>query len=264
MTRTPTNPHSASAEAPPAAAPSTPPGDLDVPPERIPRHIAVIMDGNGRWAQERDKPRIEGHRAGARAVRDIVTECGRLGVEALTLYSFSSENWKRPASEVNALMGLYVEYLVRQQQELIENNVRFLQIGRRDGLPDPVLAQVEQTVAATAHCTGLKLLVALNYGSRGEITDAVRTIARKVKAGELDADAIDETTISDHLYTAGVPDPDLLVRTAGEYRLSNYLLWQISYAEIHVTSVHWPDFTVQTLHEAIRDFASRDRRFGAI
>ncbi len=238
--------------------------ELAVPAERLPRHIAIIMDGNGRWAIERQLPRIAGHRAGAQSVRDIVVECGKLGIKALTLYSFSMENWKRPAAEINALMGLYLEYLAKERQELIDNNVRFLQIGRREGLSSEVLAAVDETVAATAHCTGLTLALALNYGSRTEITDAVRAIAGKVQAGQLDPDAIDEETISAHLYTADLPDPDLLIRTAGEMRISNYLLWQISYAELHVADVYWPDFRVQHLHEAIRDYAGRNRRFGAV
>jgi undecaprenyl diphosphate synthase len=236
----------------------------DVPLERRPRHIAIIMDGNGRWAVERNMPRIAGHRAGARSVRDIVMECGRLGVKALTLYSFSLENWKRPASEVDALMDLYLEYLVKERRDLVENNVRFLQLGRREGLPASVLSEVDQTVAATRHCTGLTLALALNYSSRAEITDAFRSIATKVKQGGLDPSAITEATISDHLYTAGLPDPDLLIRTAGELRVSNYLLWQISYAEIHVSDLYWPDFRVPDLHAAIRDYASRSRRFGAV
>jgi len=235
-----------------------------IPPERLPRHIAVIMDGNGRWARDRAMARIEGHRAGARAVRDIVTECSRLHMEALTLYSFSSENWKRPVDEVVGLMELYLEYLAKERQELIDNNVQFRQIGRRAGLPDDVLSAVDDTIDATAHCTGTKLVLALNYGSRAEITDAVRAIAERITAGELSPSSISESTIADHLYTAGIPDPDLLVRTAGERRISNYLLWQISYAELHVTDVYWPDFTVHDLHLAICDYAQRSRRFGAL
>ena len=238
--------------------------DLDVPVEKRPRHIAIIMDGNGRWAVERNQPRVAGHRAGARSVRDIVTECAKLGIKALTLYSFSIENWKRPATEVDALMSLYLEYLAKERQELLDNNVRFIQIGRREGLPENVLRAMDETIAATAHCTGLTLALALNYGSRSEITDAVRAIARKVKSGQIAPEAIDESVISNHLYTAGLPDPDLLIRTAGELRVTNYLLWQISYAEIHVRKRHWPDFRVGDLHEAIRDYAGRNRRFGAL
>ena len=237
---------------------------LDVPSECRPRHIAIIMDGNGRWAQQRQRPRLAGHRAGARVVRDIVVECGRLGVDALTLYCFSMENWKRPNDEIRALMALYMEYLAKQRQELIDNNVRFLQIGRREGLPRSVLHAVDRTIEMSSACTGLTLTLALNYGSRAEISDAVRAIAGKVAAGELAVDEITEETISSHLYTAGRPDPDLLIRTAGELRVSNYLLWQISYAEIHVTDAFWPDFSVEHLHAAIRDYASRRRRFGAL
>jgi len=236
----------------------------DLPPKRLPEHVAIIMDGNGRWAQERNQPRIAGHRAGARSVRDIVTECGRVGIKYLTLYSFSTENWKRPQEEVQALMELCVEYLAKERQELTENNIRFLQIGRREGLPKPVLDELDQTTAVTAGCTGLTLCLAINYSSRTEITDAVRAIAAGVKAGRIDPDAIEEHTVSAHLYTAGVPDPDLLIRTSGERRVSNYLLWQIGYAEIHVADVHWPEFTVDCLHDAIRDYASRNRRYGAI
>lgn len=237
---------------------------LDVPKERRPRHIAVIMDGNGRWATQQNLPRTAGHRAGARAVRDTAVECGRLDIKYLTLYSFSLENWKRPTEEVQALMALCLEYLTKQRQELIDNNVRFQQIGRRDGLPQSVLDELDETIRESRHCTGLTLTLALNYGSRAEITDAVRTIAHKAAQGEIDPDTIDEATIARHLYTADMPDPDLLIRTAGEMRVSNYLLWQISYAEIHVTETLWPNFTVEHLHAAIREYANRQRRFGAV
>jgi undecaprenyl diphosphate synthase len=222
------------------------------------------MDGNGRWALERNLPRIAGHRQGAGAVREIVTECARLGIDTLTLYSFSLENWKRPTTEVDALMGLYMEYLAKERQELLDNNVRFHQIGRREGLPPFVLTAVDQTIAATSHCSGLNLVLALNYSSRAEITDAMRGIAMNVKNGRISPSDITEETIQKHLYTSRLPDPDLLIRTAGEMRVSNYLLWQISYAEIHVSDVFWPDFTKADLHAAIRDFASRNRRFGAL
>lgn len=249
----------------PATAQLTQPRpDFDVPRERRPKHIAIIMDGNGRWAVERKLPRIAGHRAGATSVRDIVIECGRLEMKALTLYSFSMENWKRPVQEVDALMGLYLEYLAKERQELIENNVRFIQLGRRQGLPEKVLGAVDQTVGATRHCTGLTLALALNYSSRTEITDAMRAIAQQVKTGALDLQDIGEDTISNHLYTVGLPDPDLLIRTAGELRVSNYLLWQISYAEIHVSDRYWPDFGIPDLHAAIRDYAARNRRYGAV
>jgi len=237
---------------------------LNVPPENRPKHIAVIMDGNGRWALKRNQPRIAGHRAGAKAVRDIIIECARLKIEALTLYSFSMENWKRPADEVGALMNLYLEYLVKERQELVDHNVRFVQLGQREGLPESVLKEMDQTTQATSNCTGLTLCVALNYSSRAEITVAVRKIAEQVKTGQLDINEIDEQTISNNLYTAGIPDPDLLVRTAGEMRISNYLLWQISYAEIYVTDVYWPDFRIENLHQAIQEYARRNRRFGGL
>ncbi len=248
--------------------PQPDPKPLDAPlPATLPRHVAVIMDGNGRWAQARGKSRSVGHRHGARAVRPIVTECASLGIEVLTLYSFSLENWKRPKDEVDALMELYVEYLAAERQEMIENQIRFRQIGRREHLPDRVQQALEETTRATAAGTGLTLCVALNYGSRTEITDAVRTICRKVAAGEIDPEEPDqlcEQTIADHLYTAGLPDPDLLVRTAGEMRVSNYLLWQISYAELWVTDTLWPDFTPTHLHDALRAYGERTRRFGAV
>ncbi len=237
---------------------------LGLPSEALPRHIAIIMDGNGRWAQARGQRRIVGHQHGAKAVRAIVTECATLGIEVLTLYSFSVENWKRPAEEVSFLMDLYVEYLHAERKTMMDNNVRFVQIGRRAGLPDAVLQAIDETTEATRNNTGLTLALAINYGSRAEITDAVRAIAARVKAGELDIDAIDEATVANHLYTAGLPDPDLLVRTAGEMRISNYLLWQISYAELYVSELCWPDFDVAELHEAIRSFAGRKRTFGAV
>jgi undecaprenyl diphosphate synthase len=241
----------------------------DIPDERIPRHIAVIMDGNGRWAVRRGLERIRGHQEGAKTVRRIVTECARLrkergGPDFLTLYSFSLENWKRPATEVTFLMQMYIEYLRKERATMMENNIKFAQIGRLDNLPDPVLDEVNITLEETKNNNGLTLVLALNYGSRAEIVDGVRAIAEKVKTGELDPRDIDEETISDHLYTAGMPDPDLLIRTAGEMRVSNYLLWQISYAELYVSDVLWPDFAEEHLHEAIRSFASRNRRFGAL
>lgn len=250
----------------------------DISSSRFPRHIAIIMDGNGRWAVQRGLERIRGHQQGARAVRDVVTECARLrkehgghdgpgghgGPDYLTLYSFSIENWKRPANEVTFLMQMYIEYLRSERQTMMDNNIRFRQIGRLDHLPDPVLDEVNQTLAITEKNDGLNLVLALNYGSRAEITDAVRAIAEKVKAGELDPRDISESTITGHLYTADMPDPDLLVRTAGEMRVSNYLLWQISYAELFVSDVLWPDFGVNELHAAIREFSRRNRRFGAL
>jgi undecaprenyl diphosphate synthase len=252
----------------PTAPPPSP--DLaDIPPDRIPRHIAVIMDGNGRWAVRRGLERVRGHQQGARSVRDVVTECARLrkhrgGPDFLTLYSFSLENWKRPADEVTFLMQMYIDYLRQERQTMMDNNIKFRQIGRLEHLPEPVMEEVSRTLAETEKNDGLTLVLALNYGSRAEIVDAVRAIAEKVKAGELETRDVGEETISRHLYTAGMPDPDLLVRTAGEMRVSNYLLWQISYAELFVSDVLWPDFGVPELHEAIRAFAGRNRRFGAL
>jgi undecaprenyl diphosphate synthase len=236
----------------------------DVHPERIPRHIAIIMDGNGRWASQRGFPRAFGHRSGAATVRTVIEECSRLGVEVLTLYSFSMENWKRPEEEVEALMGLYEMYLEGERDRLMRENIRFVQIGRREGLPDFVLRGVDDLMARSAANTGPTLCLAVNYSSRAEITDAARAIAAKVQRGELDPAAIDESTIASHLYTAGLPDPDLLIRTAGEMRVSNYLLWQISYAELHVTEKLWPDFEAPDLHAAIRDYAGRRRTFGGL
>jgi undecaprenyl diphosphate synthase len=242
---------------------------LDIPKERFPRHIAIIMDGNGRWAVRRNLERVRGHQQGAKTVRTIVTECANLrknfgGPDYLTLYSFSLENWKRPANEVSFLMQMYIEYLRSERATMMEHNIRFRQIGRLDHLPEPVLDEVAITLEQTKDNDGLTLVLALNYGSRAEIVDGVRAIAEKVRAGQLDPRDINEETISNHLYTVGMPDPDLLIRTAGEMRVSNYLLWQISYAELFVSPVLWPDFGVNDLHEAIRAFAARNRRFGAL
>ncbi len=236
----------------------------DVHPERIPRHIAIIMDGNGRWARQRDFPREFGHRNGASAVRSVIEECGALGVEVLTLYSFSMENWKRPAGEVSALMQLYMSYLEGEIGKFMTENLRFRQIGRRDGLSAEVLDAADRLTDLTRNNTGSTLCLAVNYGARAEIVDAVQAIARRVQRGELDPAAITDATVHDHLYTAGLPDPDLLIRTAGEMRVSNYLLWQISYAELHVTDVLWPDFSTADLHAAIRDYAKRNRKFGGL
>ncbi len=241
----------------------------NIPPNCFPRHIAVIMDGNGRWAVQRNLERVRGHQEGAKTVRRIVTECARLrtshgGPDYLTLYSFSLENWKRPTKEVGFLMEMYVDYLRSERATMMENNIRFAQIGRLENLPDGVLEEVDITLKETRGNTGLTLVLALNYSSRGEITDAVQAIAKRVKAGEIKPEQIDEQTIADHLYTAGMPDPDLLIRTAGEMRVSNYLLWQISYAELFVSDTLWPDYNEQDLHAAIAAFSKRNRRFGAL
>ncbi|MFO0817343.1 MAG: isoprenyl transferase [Pirellulales bacterium] len=236
----------------------------DVPAERRPRHVAVIMDGNGRWARRRGLPRIEGHRRGVTSVRKTVEEAARVGLGQLTLYCLSSENWKRPPRELSFLMHLLEQYMIEERQTLLRQNVAVQVIGRRDGIPEEVAREMDKTIEMTAACTGTRLCLAINYGGRGEIVDAVRRIAAEVRQGALAAEAIDEQTISDHLYTAGMLDPDLLIRTAGEMRVSNFLLWQISYAELWVTDRCWPEFREEDLHEAIRDFAGRDRRFGGL
>ncbi|MFH1418149.1 MAG: isoprenyl transferase [Planctomycetota bacterium] len=248
----------------PATKPLDPQVELGVPRETIPRHVAIIMDGNGRWAQERGLARVQGHEAGAENVRDIVTHCARLGIECLTLYSFSTENWNRPFDEVNRLMKLYVEYLIKEREEIMENGVRLVQLGRRAGLPDDVLRELDETTALSKDNTGMTLCLALNYSGRTELIDAVRRIAKRVAAGALSIEAIEEDTIAGALYTAGLPDPDLLIRTAGEMRISNFLLWQISYAEIYVSEVYWPEFRRDQLNDALREFARRHRRFGRL
>ena len=231
---------------------------------RLPRHIAVIMDGNGRWARARGLPRIEGHRRGVTSVRLLVEECSRLGLDQLTLYCFSSENWKRPQHELTLLMHLLEQYVIEERSEIMRQGLRFCMIGRREGLGERVLSEVQKTIECSRENRGMRLCLAVNYGSRGEIVDAVRGIARKIAAGALTPDEIDEQCFSAHLYTAGMPDPDLVIRTAGEMRVSNYLLWQISYAELWVTQKCWPEFREEDLHQALRDFGSRDRRFGGL
>jgi len=238
--------------------------ELGIPAERLPRHVAIIMDGNGRWARQRGMERVRGHEAGAENVREIVTQSARLGLEALTLYSFSTENWRRPLDEIARLMKLYVEYLIKERDEIMDNDVRLVQIGRRTGLPGDVLRELDETVQISAGNRGMTLCLALNYSSRVELVDATRRIAERVREGQLDPARIDEHTIDESLYTAGLPDPDLLVRTAGEMRVSNFLLWQISYAEIYVTETLWPDFRRDDLNDAIRAFAQRERRFGGL
>lgn len=236
----------------------------DVPAACRPRHIAIIMDGNGRWAQAKGLPRIEGHRRGVSSVRRTVEECARLGIEQLTLYCFSSENWKRPQGELDFLMRLLEQYMIEERSTILEQNIRAYVIGRREGIADAALREMDKTVQMSASNTGLRLCLAINYGARAELTDAVRQIAREVKEGSLAVDDIDEEAISSRLYTRGMPDPDLMIRTAGEMRISNFLLWQISYAELYVTETLWPDFGKDDLNEAIRAYAARDRRFGGV
>ena len=235
-----------------------------VPPERFPKHIAVIMDGNGRWAQRQDLPRIEGHRRGVASVRRTVEECARLNIEQLTLYCLSSENWKRPQGELDFLMHLLEQYMIEERSIIMDQNIQVAVIGRRDNIPANVLREMDKTIEMSSTNTGTRLCLAINYGGRAEVVDAVQRIATAVRDAELAIDQITEETISQHLYTSGMPEPDLLVRTAGEMRISNFLLWQISYAELWVTDRCWPEFEEADLHQAIRDFASRDRRFGGL
>jgi undecaprenyl diphosphate synthase len=233
-------------------------------PARLPVHVAIIMDGNGRWAQQRGLPRVEGHARGAQAVRRTVEECCRLGIQQLTLYCLSVENWKRPKLELEFLMALLQRYLLEERAEIMEQNIRFTTIGRRSDLPPEVLAELDESINLSRNNTGMVLCLAINYGGRTELVDAMRALAREVQEGKLAPEQIDEETISGALYTAGMPDPDLLVRTAGEMRISNYLLWQISYAELWVTEQCWPDFDRTTLLAALRDYAGRERRFGGL
>jgi undecaprenyl diphosphate synthase len=232
--------------------------DLD----RLPRHIAIIMDGNGRWAKRRHLPRIAGHRAGISAVRQAVEACARLGVPYLTLYAFSIENWKRPHTEIKLLMGLLREYLKKEIGELNRQNIRLEVIGRIQELPKPVLQDLQNALDRTRQNTGLRLVLALNYGGRAELVDAVQElIAQAKRNGSI---TVDEALVSEHLYTSGLPDPDLLIRTSGEMRLSNFLLWQVAYAELWVTETLWPDFTQKDLFQAIIDFQKRERRYGGL
>ena len=231
---------------------------------RLPRHVAIIMDGNGRWAKLRRKRRVEGHRAGIAAVRDTVEASARLGLQVLTLYAFSVENWKRPKSEVSTLMGLLKHYLRSELGTLLKNNIRFRVIGRPEDLPRDVQGELQRGTERTAANTGLLFNIALNYGGRAEITDAVRRLVSDALANGGDAASVDEQAIAARLYTAGQPDPDLLIRTSGELRVSNFLLWQIAYAEIWVTEVLWPDFRRKHLLQALVDFQKRERRYGGI
>jgi len=237
---------------------------LDLDLAKLPRHVAIIMDGNGRWAAERNRPRVAGHRAGADAVRRTVETCARLGIECLTLYAFSTENWKRPRFEIRALMDLLVEYLRKELRSIKENNIQFRMIGRSEELHISVLEQIRKAELSTFQNTGMRLNIALNYGGRTEIVDAVRKLSRDVAAGRLHPDDIDEELIRGALYTRALPDPDLLIRTSGEMRISNFLLWQIAYAEIHVTDTLWPDFGERDLFCALIDYQKRDRRYGRV
>lgn len=230
----------------------------------LPEHVAVIMDGNGRWARRSGLPRVAGHREGINSVREIVRAAGEIDVRYLTLYTFSKENWLRPASEVSALMRLLLKTVRAEFEELNRNNVRLQVIGNLRDLPLPARTGMERAINALRHNTGLTLNLALSYSSRREITESMRNIARKIKSGELQVEDIDEEVISQHLYTADVPDPDLLIRTSGEFRISNFLLWQLAYTEIYVAEVFWPDFRRLEFFQAIAAFQTRERRFGKV
>lgn len=232
--------------------------------EKVPGHIAVIMDGNGRWAAERGLPRVKGHEAGAESVRACVKACGELGVRVLTLYAFSTENWRRPRQETDALMGLLEKFLRERTPEMVERGIQLAAIGRLNDLPPACRRQLDRSIEATAGNTGITLVFALSYSGRAELVDAIRSIAAEVRAGALDPDQIDEEVVRSHLQTRRWPDPDLLIRTSGEMRVSNFLLWQISYTELHVTKKYWPDFREEDLIEAVRDFNRRHRRYGGI
>ncbi len=229
---------------------------------RIPQHVAIIMDGNGRWAKERGLPRIQGHQKGVETIREIVRAASSLGIGYLTLYAFSKENWLRPREEVGFLMELLARYLDSELNELAKNNIRFNMIGRSGDLPGPIQKQIQRNIEKMRVNTGMILTLALSYSSRLEIVDAAKRLCEKVKRGELSTEQIDETVFSNELYTAGVPDPDLLIRTSGELRISNFLLWQLSYTEIYVSPKYWPDFSKEDFQEAIRDYQKRERRFG--
>jgi undecaprenyl diphosphate synthase len=236
---------------------------LAIPAERIPRHIAIIMDGNGRWAQKKNLPRFKGHQQGGKTVEKIAQYCVNLGIECLTLYSFSMENWKRPKDEIDTLMYLYTSYLVEIRPTLQRNNVKLIHLGRMAELPNDVKTELTKTIVQTSTNTGMVLALALNYSGRVELINAARKIAQEYKDGSLSLEDINEQCINQHLYTASLIEPDLLIRTAGEMRVSNFLLWQISYSEFYVTETFWPDFEEADMDKAILAYAKRNRRFGA-
>jgi len=233
-----------------------------VDPGRLPAHIAVIMDGNGRWAKKRNMPRVAGHRAGVEPVRSAVETCARLGIQALTLYAFSVENWKRPRAEIETLWRLLRYYLRNELPNLMRNNIRFQAIGRVEALPHQIQRELQESIDATARNTGLRVSLAVNYSGRAEIVDAVAALVNKARRGE--PVEVTEESVNAHLYTAGLPEPDLLIRTSGEMRISNFLLWQIAYAELYVTDTLWPDFRRADLLRAVLDYQKRDRRFGGL
>ena len=230
----------------------------------VPRHIAIIMDGNGRWAQSRDLPRIEGHRHGVSTVRMVSETATEIGVDTLTLYCLSSENWKRPQAELDFLMHLLEQYLIEERKAIMEQGLRLQVIGRRDRLPENVLQQMDRTISMSEKNPGTRLVLAIDYGGRDEITQAVRKIADKVQSGEINISAINENTVNDHLYTSALPEVDLLIRTGGDLRVSNFLLWQLSYAEFWMTEKCWPEFTKEDFVSAMIEFSTRQRRFGGL
>ncbi len=232
--------------------------------EKIPRHVAIIMDGNGRWAQEHGLSRIEGHKEGAQSVRAVLRAAAKAHIEYLTVYAFSTENWKRPKLEIEGLMQLLINSLNSYEQELHDNQIRLRVMGQFDRLPLLVRKRLQKTMDATAHYTDHTFIVALSYGSRTEIAEAAKQIAQKVEAGELKSKEITEQTVADHLYLPDVPDPELLIRTSGELRLSNFMLWQLSYAEFHITNTYWPDFREEQFFQALEAYNARDRRYGGV
>ena len=236
----------------------------DLKQERLPRHVAVIMDGNGRWAKHRGMPRIMGHRRGVDVLKDLLRCCRDWGIEALTAYAFSTENWGRPSEEVEFLMTLFERVLRQELREMIQENVRISFVGNLQALPQSLQDEIERSVTATQNNPGIRFTVATNYGGRQEILQACRTIAAQVQQGILQPDQIDEALFEQHLYTAGICDPDLLIRTSGEMRLSNFLLWQMAYAEIYVTDTLWPDFDRREFHQALSAYQQRERRFGKL
>jgi len=239
-------------------------GPEDLDKTKLPIHVAVIMDGNGRWARKHLLSRIRGHEKGAEAVRAVVRACREIGIAYLTLYAFSTENWQRPKSEVDALMALLIKFLKSEQKELAENDIRLAVIGQIKRLPAKVQRALQETMELTRENSALQLNLALSYGSRAEIVDMAQRLARKAKSGQIDPDSIDAETVAQHLYTHDIPDPELLIRTSGEMRISNFLLWQIAYAEIYVTPTYWPDFGRDEFYEILRDYQQRERRFGRV
>lgn len=236
----------------------------DLDKTKLPTHVAVIMDGNGRWAKKHLLSRIKGHEKGADAVRAIVRACREIGIAHLTLYAFSTENWQRPKSEVDALMALLIKFLKSEQKELAENDIRLHVIGQKERLPGKVQQALREAMDLTRENSALQLNLALSYGSRAEIVCMAQELARKSKSGEMDPDAINADVVAEHLYTKDIPDPDLLIRTSGEMRISNFLLWQIAYTEIYVTPTYWPDFGKEEFYEILKDYQQRKRRFGRV